>query len=844
MARTALRVRVLTCVIDALGEKKETMTMTGLFNDVRFAVRGLLRYPTFTAVAVLTLALGIGVNTAVFTLVDGVLLRPLPFRDSDRLVSLQHLGRDGQDELPISTGLYLLYRNRSATLESIAMYSRTAANLVGDGEPERMDGQAVTPDFFTVLGVSATRGRTFTPEEGLPDGPQVVVLSDGLWRSNFGADPSIVGRTVDMSGTSREVVGIMPADFGHPDRAARFWIPLVTDANQASIASFFGAGIGRIATGSSLEAVRSEIGGMLDQIDQIYPEDGGAGFLKSVGIRARIVPLREALVGDVSTTLWILLGTVGFVLLIACANVANLLLVRAEGRQRELALRVAVGAGRLHVLRSFMGESVVLALAGGALGIGIAAGAVRVTSRLIPSDLPRMAEVAMDGRVLGFTATLSLGCALFFGLFPLLRYGTHDLAGQLKEGGGGRGTTGGPQRHRLRNGLVVTQVALALVLLVGSGLMFRSFQALRSVDPGFDAEGLLTARIIVPTAEIPDPVAAAEFYRQLRQRLADQPGVVEVGFVGALPLSGAGRSFGGIEVEDHPRGEDELPVFASLPQADVGYVEAMGIDVVEGRSFRSGDGADEARSALVSASFARHWWPEGSALGRRVRYGGEGEDWYTIVGVLGDVHEDGLEEPPQESIYFPMLTEAAGDFDVARAQDLVLKTSGDPLSMVGMVRRELQALNPRIPLSEPRAVSAVVRAATARVSFTMTLLGAASGIALLLGLVGIYGVVSYVVSQRAREIGVRMALGAAARDVRGMVVRQGMGLAGVGVVVGLLAAVALSRVMGTLLFGVSATDPATYFAVALTLVAVAALASWIPARRAARVDPSTALRAD
>ena len=717
MARVGLHLRVMTCVIDALWEKKETMTMTGLFNDVRFAARGLLRNPGFTAIAVLTLALGIGAHTAVFTLVDGVLLRPLPYHDADQLVSLQHAGRDGQDELPISSGLYLLYRDQSLTLGGVAMYSQTAGNLVVDGQPERITGQSATPDFFSVLGVSAARGRTFTPEEGLPGGPQVVILSDGLWRSTFGADPGIIGQTVDLSGATREVIGVMPPDFGHPNREARFWTPLVVDPNQAPLAAFFAGGIARMEPGSSLEGVRNELGGMMAELDQIYPDNGGAAFLMEVGLKARVQPLKEALVGDVSTTLWILLGTVGFVLLIACANVANLLLVRAEGRQRELALRVAVGAGRMQVLRSFMGESILLAATGGALGLAIAAAAVRITSRFIPSDLPRMAEVGMDMRVLGFTALVALGCALFFGVFPLLRYGTDDLAGQLKEGGGGRGATGGRQRHRLRNGLVVTQVALALVLLVGSGLMFRSFVALRSLDPGFDTQGIITARIIVPGGEIQDAGETAQFFRTFRDRIAQQPGVVDAGLVGSVPLGGSGLSFGGMEVEDHPRAENELPVFAALGQADVGFIEAMGIGVLEGRSFRPGDGADESRNAMVSESFARHWWPDGSALGRRVRYGSDGEEWYTIVGVVEDVRHYNLQDPPQETVYFPTLGEAEGTFFVARAQDIVVRTSGDPLAMVPVLRRELQALNPRIPLSNPRTMSVIFQGATARTSF-------------------------------------------------------------------------------------------------------------------------------
>jgi len=842
LTRARLHLRALTCWIDALMERKETMTMTGLLNDLRFAARSLMRYRAFTAVAVLTLALGIGANTAVFTLVDHVLLKPLPFTESERLLSLEHLGRDGQDALPISPGLYLLYRDRAHSIEGVAMYTGTAANFMTDGRPERIMGQSATPSFFRVLRTSALQGRTFGDEEAIPDAEPVVLLSEGLWRTNFGADPAIVGRTIEMSGTTRRVVGVMPAGFGFPDRTARFWVPLVVDETHAPLAAFFASGLARMADGATLESVRSEIEGLTSRLPEIFPGDGGATFLREVGLRARVEPLKERLVGDVARTLWILLGTVGTVLVIACANVANLLLVRAEGRQRELAMRVAVGAGRLQVLRGFMGESIALATAGGGLGLAVAAIAVRVTTRMIPTDLPRLEDVGVDLRVLAFTAVVALGCAIFFGLFPLLRHGNDDLAAQLREGGT-RGTIPGSGRNRLRNGLVIGQIGLALVLLVGSGLMFRSFLALRSVDPGFDTDGILTARLIVPSGEIADWQETMSYFRQVRDRMAQQGGVVSVGLTTSVPLGGE-AGFQVIEVEDQPRAEGELPVFAATPQADVGYLEAMGIDLVEGRTFERGDGGDGTRAVVVSRSFAQHWWPNGGALGRRLRYGAQDEDWYTIVGVVDDVLERGLEEPPQETVYFPTLVDFGGQYFPARAQDIVIRTDGDPTSLLPVLRREMQAVNARIPLANPRTMGDVFRAATARTSFTMSMLGAASGIALLLGLVGIYGVVSYMVSQRTREIGVRMALGATAGTVRGMVVRQGLVLSAGGVAGGLLGAFGLSRVMGSLLYGVSPTDPATYVIVSALLVAIATLASWLPALRAAGVDPSRALRAE
>ncbi len=842
LGRARLRVRVLACWIDALMERMETMTMTGLLNDMRFALRGMLRYPAFTIIAVVTLALGIGATTAVFTLVDGVLIRPLPFTHPDRLVSVQHLGRDGADQLPMSQGLYLLYRQQASSLSGIGLYRSSVVNLVGEGEPERVPAQTVTPSFFDVLGVKPVMGRSFTEDEGRPGGPNVAILSDGLWRTNFGADPRILGRTVDLNGTTTQVIGVMPRDFGFPDRQARLWLPFVIDSAQAPLAGFGSGGVARMAPGSTVAGVLAQLQELIHRLPELFPDQAGqTSFLGQVGLKAKVTPLKEALVGDISRTLWVLLGTVGLVLLIACANVANLLLVRAEGRQRELALRVAVGAGRIHVLRAFLAESLALAALGGALGVGIAAMSVRVSTRLIPTTIPRMAEVGVDLRVLGFTALVAIGCAIFFGLFPMVRYGISDLAGQLREGSP-RGSAGGHRTHRLRNTLVVVQVALALVLLVGSGLMLRSFLALRAVNPGFSAAGGLTARLSVPPGEIQGWKETAAFYRQLRERLAQQQGVEAVGFGQMTPLGGGGIAFGTIDVEDQPRGPNDLPVFATQISVGPGYFAALGIPVLSGRAFQDDDGVDGARSVLVSESFAHHWWPDGSPIGRRV---GPGDGtWFQIVGVVGDVHFQSLEGKPEEVVYFPTTLGSPDNPFVVRTLDVVVKTAGDPMAFVPVLKRELKAVDPRIPVANPRTLVSVIDGATARTSFTMALLGAASGIALLLGLVGIYGVISYIVSQRTREIGVRMALGATAPSVRRMVVKQGLALAVGGVGVGLVAAGLLSRLMATLLFGVSATDPITYGGVAVALVAVALVASWIPARRAAGVDPSLALRSD
>ena len=675
--------------------------MTGFLNDLRHALRGLVKRPAFSSVAVLTLALGIGATTAVFTFVDGVLIRPLPFADSQDLISIQHQGREGRDELPISAGLYLLYKEQASSLGEIAMYVPAAVNLLVGDEPERAAIQVVTPSFFDVLRVSPAAGRGFLPEEELPGAEPVVVISHGLWQESFGGEPSVLGRTVVLNGASRRIVGVMPDDFGFPDRRARAWIPFEVDPVQAPLAAFGAVGIARLGPGNSPESAHVELQGLINRLSELFPDSDAPAFLEEVGLRASIQPLKESIVGDVSTTLWILLGTVGFVLLIACANVANLLLVRAETRQRELALRLAMGASRREIVRFFMGESLLLAVTGGALGVAVSSWALSLSTSFLPANLPRIAEVGLDFRVLGFTALVTLGCAVFFGLFPLARYSVDDLTTQLKDGGG-RGATGGKDRHRLRNGLVVIQVALALVLLVGAGLMFRSVQALRGQDPGFAVEGVLSARLSLPSAESPGWQETAGFFRQLRERMIGQPGVSSVGLAQPAPLAG-GVAFVTTGVEDHPRGPGEMPVFSSQMSVGEGYFETMGIEVLTGRTFQPGDGAEGTRAVLISESFANHWWPDTSPLGRRIGDGGpDGTDWWEIVGVVADVTHQNLQADPEELIYFPITRGPAASPGAVRSMDILIKTSGDPLQLIPILRRELRDLNPRVPAFESK----------------------------------------------------------------------------------------------------------------------------------------------
>jgi putative ABC transport system permease protein len=817
--------------------------MTGMFNELRIAMRSLARAPGFTAVAVLTLALGVGATTAVFTLVDSVLLRPLPYPESDRILSVQHEAQAGETQggemqLQISHGLYLLYAEHARSLSAIALHTNSVMNFTGEGEAERVTGRAVTASLHDVLGVTPSMGRPLIPADAEPGAHPVVLLSHGLWQSRFGGDPEAVGRTVVMNGASREIVGVMPRGFAFPDDEARFWVPLTVNPG-ASLVAFVAQGIARMAPGATPERVHGELEGIIARMGELLPEAGGVvGLMHEAQLTPRISALKEAVVGDLTRTLWTLLGLVAIVLLIACANIANLLLVRAEARQRELAVRQALGAGRWALGRPFLAESLVLALAGGIMGVVIAALAVRMTIALAPENLPRMGEVAMDLRVLAFAAAVSLVAALGSGMLPLRRHGREDLSNALREGGA-RGGTAGRKRHRIRNGLVVSQVVLALVLLVGSGLMFRSFVALMAVDPGFDREGILAVQVSVPPAEVAESRAVEELFRQLRERLGSQPGVVSVSAASGVPLGGQ-LPFISHGLEDFPTGPDELPNMAHLTYVDPGYFETLGIPVVDGRTLGDGDAADAFRGVVVSRAYAERWWPGASALGRRLSVLG-GDTW-EIVGVVENVRHRGLQEDPEEILYVPTMTGAAAEPQVARTRELLVRVAGEPIAFLPMLRREVRELNTQLPVSNPRSVEDVARASAAATSFTMAILGAASMVALILGLVGIYGVVSYVVSQRTREIGVRMALGASGASVRRMVARQGVGLAGIGVGAGLVIAFWASRLMDSLLFGVSSRDPATYGLVAVTLLAVAALASWLPARRAAGVDPAMALR--
>jgi predicted permease len=643
---------------------------------------------------------------------------------------------------------------------------------------------------------------------------------------------------VEMDGVMRRIVGVMPRGFAYRDEDV--WVPLEIETAHPDAGSLGLIGIARLAPGMDKETAQAEMQDLLVRFSEAHPDELGPAILAQTGLAADVKALKDIYVQDVRDALWILMGTVGFVLLIACANVANLFLVRAEARRREQAVRTAMGAGRADIVRQHLTESVTLAVAGGLLGLGLAAVGVRGLLSLAPADLPGLFEIGIDGSVLVFTGAVSVASGVLFGIFPAFGYGRRDLSDALKDGS--RSSSTGKERNRVRKILAVGQVALALVLLVGSGLMLRSFVALRSVDPGFDSAGLATFRLALPGAEYGEPEQVLGFHRELSARLASAPGILGAGMVSGLPLAGS-KSAGPMEPLDDPFPEGELGPIVERRSITPGYLETMAIPILDGRGLRWEDQAHQFRGIVISETLARTFWPDGSAVGRQIRNQGSDHPW-EVVGVAGDVRFDEVADDPLPLAYFPVLSGIPEELQSARAMDVVVRVAGDPLTAIPTARDVLRSVSGRLPMIRPRTVESVVQDSMASTSFTVLLLGIAAGIALLLGTVGIYGVLSYLVSRRTQEIGVRMAVGAPAGAVRLSVVGEGMALAGMGLAVGLFGAWGLSRVLASLLYGVSTTDLATFGATTLLLALVALAATWVPALRASRVDPVEALKSE
>ena len=816
-----------------------------LLLQLRLVWRRALTNPGFTLVALATLAIGVGANIAIFTVVNAVLLRPLPMPDSERLVVLRHAapGLVQLDELPLSDALYFLYAEESRTLGGVAVFRGEQASFTGADYPQRVQAASVTASFFDVLRTPPQLGRTFTPGDDQAGAAPVLVLADGLWRSRYGGDPGVVGRTVDVDGARVEVVGVMPAGFAFSEPPPELWRPLRLDRDNTQLGAFGVNGVARIADGSTLEQVQAELAAMLSNLVEVFPDEAAAPVLAAAGFRPRVDRAREMVVGDIAATLWIVLGAVGFLLLVACANVANLFLVHSETRRGEAAIRAALGASRGRLAGAVLIESVVLGVAGGLAALPLALFAVRLLVRFGPPTLPRLDEIAVDGSVLLFGVGVSVAAGLLFGILPAFRASAAGVSGHMTAGA--RGATVGRERQLARRGLVVVQIALALTLLVGSGLAVRSFGRLASVDPGFDPIDVLTFGLSLSERDYEAPAARLGFHRQLVDRLRALPGVVAAAAASTVPLgglvSGSGYSLEGRPLEDG----DVPPVFMSKVISP-DYFDTLRIELAEGRSFDRLDGERGDSLVVVSRAIATAYWPGESALGKGIRAGGppegEDQDWTRIVGVVGDVHEVALHEDPLPMVYYPLPGTADGSGAPATMRYAV--RAPNAASLVAAVREALRGLDATLPIADVETLETLVGRARAVRAFVMVLLVIAAGLALLLGSIGLYGVVSYTVAQRRREIAVRMAVGARAADVRRLVLTEAGGLALIGAALGIGAAVALTRRLQALLFETSPLDPTVFVAVSALLVGVCLLASWMPARRAARVDPMTALRAE
>jgi putative ABC transport system permease protein len=808
--------------------------MATFWQDLRYGARMLLRNPGFSFVAIVTLSLGIGANTAIFSLVNAVLLQPLPYRDPARIVRIGGANlRTGKDMGSFSPQDFYDWKARNTVFESIAAYDGWSPSLTGEGEPEKIEAGRVSASFFSILRAQPTIGRAFLPHEEERGNHMVVVLSHRLWQRRFGADPAIVGKQISLSALSYTVIGVMPARFEFPRLTGamlnepELWAPFAPDLNDWTRSSrAVDAGIARLKPHATLDEAEAEMKAIAGQLEQQYPEtNAGAGV--------SIASLHESLVGKSRAALLIFLAAVALVLLIACANVANLLLARASVRQKEIAIRTALGAGRARVIRQLLTESILLAALGGALGLLLALWSTDLLVAGASGVLPHLGAIKMDGLVLGFTFLVSLMTGIAFGVTPALQASKPDLNEMLKEGGRTSGASVG--NRRARNLLVIAEVAVSLVLLVGAGLLIKSFLRLQEVKPGFDPERVLAMEMFLPGAKYPEEYQHIAFFEQVLTRTQALPGVEAAGVVSVLPIGENYDRFG-FTVE----GEPPLPP-GEGPSADrymvsSGYLRAMGIPLLGGRQFNEQDGTNAPPVVIVNENFARHYWPNQSAVGKRIRTGDETNPWREVVGVVADVKQYGLDTPSTLQIYLPHGQSPS------QQMVMVVKTKGDPESQVASVRNEVWAVDKDQPVYNIRTMEQLLSKSMAQRRFNMLLVGIFASVALVLAAIGLYGVMAYSVTQRTHEIGIRMALGAQAKDVLKMVVGQGMMLALLGVVVGLTAAFALTRVMSSLLFNVSATDPTTFIGVSLLLSLVALMACYIPARKATRVDPMVALR--
>ncbi|MEK6410274.1 MAG: ABC transporter permease [Acidobacteriota bacterium] len=806
-----------------------------LWQDVRYGVRTLRGNFSFTLIAIVALALGIGANTAIFSVVNAVLLRPLPYRDAGRIVAIQEITREGK-RIQVTPANFLDWRAQNTVFEHLAAILERTSNLAGTDQAERINLAMTSANFFEVFGAQPQRGRLFLPEDEQAGHPPIVVLGHGLWQRRFGGDPEIVGKSVTLDGKGYTVVGIAPAGFQYPGKTDAWLPPLrlapaVNDTMDVTRVRGFGflSAVALLKPRVPLGQAQAEMETITAQLREQYPETNNRRF-------DRVVTLHTHLVGDTSTVLWLLLGAVGFVLLIACANVANLMLVRATARQKEIAIRTALGASRLRIIRQLLTESVMLAITGGATGLLLAWWGIDLLTRLLPKDFPRLQDINLDLTVLGSTIVVSLITGIVFGFAPAWQVSRTDVNETLKDNS--RGAIGGGAGNRLRNLFVVAEVALSLVLLVGAGLLFRSFLQLQSVNTGFNPAQVLTIRLSPSGTNFREDPQYIAYYKQVTERISAIPGVESVGAINTLPLAKGPTA--GFRIEGHPLLPADQWPGGNYRNVNPDYFRALNIPVVQGRGFEERDNASAQLVAMINQATADQDFAGENPIGKRINFGNVDSKrqpvWFEIVGVVANVRSIELQEDPLAEVYTASLQ------DAFVGMSIVIRTTIEPAGLTAAVRQAVQDVDRAQPISDIRTMDNVVSESVTQPRFNLTLLGIFGGIALVLSAAGIYGVMAYTVAQRTHEIGIRVALGAKAPDVLRMILGQGLRLTAIGIVIGLVGSMLLTRFLSTLLFGVSPTDPLTFAVVALFLMGVALVACFVPARRAANTDPMVALR--
>ena len=819
---------------------------------IRHSLRSLRRTPVFSVTAALTLVIGLASAIAIFAVVNAVILRPLPYGNADQLVGVWHdlppLNLKKATQTPAT---WLTYQRLARTIEGIGIYQQSAANIgaIGGGEPQRVQSAWVSHELIPLMQVPPLAGRVFRPEEDVVNGPMVVMISENLWRTRFGADPAIVGKSMDIGGASREIVGVMPATFRFPTSDTDLYLPMQL-ARDGLGGGFSYDGIARLKPGVTLADAQRDFEAVLPRMIELYPTFVPGVTTKMLMDQAKPVPvltsMKDDVVGGISRTLWMVAAAAGLLLLVACANVTNLILVRADGRQRELAVREALGAGRARVLGHFLSESALLTAAAGVAALGLAWVALRAL-QASPVSIPRVAEVGIDPAAVAFGLVVMALVVVIVSIFPAMRIGRVHLSNALREGG--RGGTSGKAQQRVRGALVAAQIAIAVVVLAGSGLLLRSFQRLNAVQPGFSADHVATLWLSVPRARYLNDTAIVRFYAQLDERLAALPAVEYAGMTSRLPLTTNGFNQNPLYPEDDPTTyANKIPPLQLYTTVDGDYFKAMGIPMLAGRTFGRLDG-QVGTEAVVSRKTAVHFWGDSSgqrALGKRFRSLPNGPA-YTVVGVVGDTRDSSLAKAPSQAVYFPQAMGGDTLFTQARrTMALVIKPKAGvaPSTVVSAAQGIVRDMEPTLPTFDIRPMSQVWASSVSQLRFTMLILGTAAVITLLLGAIGLYGVMAYAVTLRTRELGVRIALGAQPMEVAAMMTRQGIGLTALGIAVGLGTFLMVARFLQSFLYGVAPADPVTLVGTSLLLIGIAALASWIPARRASRVDPAETLRAE